>query len=133
MRKTLPLLALIAAGTSSAATPDQLLQGYVAEARKAEAGFSPSPTRGEAMFRREHAGDKGPVACATCHTADPRKEGRTRAHKAIAPLAPAANPERLAEAAKAEKWFGRNCKDVLGRACTPAEKADFAAWLISIR
>ncbi len=133
MRKTLFLLTLATAGAASAATPDQLLQGYVAEARKAEAGFTASAARGEAMFRREHAGKDGPVACATCHTGDPRKEGRTRAHKTIAPLAPAANPERFADAAKTEKWFGRNCKDVLARACTPAEKADFAAWLISIR
>lgn len=133
MRKTLILLAALAAGAASAATPDQLLQAYAVEARKADAGFAPSAARGEAMFRREHAGDKGPMACSTCHTGDPRKEGRTRAHKAIAPLAPAANAERLTDAAKTEKWFGRNCKDVLARACTPAEKADFAAWLISIR
>ena len=31
-----------------------------------------------------------------------------------------------------EKWFARNCKDVLGRACTPAEKADVVAWLAAI-
>jgi hypothetical protein len=29
-----------------------------------------------------------------------------------------------------EKWFTRNCRDVLGRECTPAEKADIMAWLI---
>ena len=133
MRKTLSLLAALAAGAASAATPDQLLQGYVAEARKAEAGLAASAARGEAMFRREHAGDNGPTACATCHTGDPRKEGRTRAHKAIAPLAPAANPERFTDPAKTEKWFGRNCKDVLARTCTPAEKADFTAWLMSVR
>ena len=133
MRKTLPLLLALAAGAASAATPDQLLQSYAAEARKTDGGFAPSAARGEAMFRREHAGEAGRASCAACHTDDPRKEGRTRAHKAIAPLAPAANAERFTDAAKTEKWFGRNCKDVLGRACTSAEKADFSAWLISIR
>ena len=50
--------------------------------------------------------------------------------KAIAPLAPAANAERFADAGKVEKWFRRNCNDVLGRACTPSEKADVLAYLL---
>ena len=50
--------------------------------------------------------------------------------KAIAPLAPSANAERFADAAKVEKWFRRNCNDVLGRTCTPSEKADVMAYLL---
>jgi hypothetical protein len=50
--------------------------------------------------------------------------------KAIAPLAPAANAERFTDAGKAEKWFRRNCNDVLGRACTASEKADVLAYLL---
>jgi hypothetical protein len=53
--------------------------------------------------------------------------------KAIEPLAPAANAKRFTDSAKAEKWFRRNCKDVLARECTAAEKADVLAWLISVR
>ena len=34
--------------------------------------------------------------------------------------------------AKVEKWFARNCNDVLGRACTPVEKGDVLAWLLSL-
>ena len=52
--------------------------------------------------------------------------------KEIAPLAPAANPQRFADAAKAEKWFNRNCNDVLGRACTASEKGDVLAYLMSL-
>lgn len=133
MHKTLPLLLALAAASAGAATPAALLQSYVTEARAADPAFAASATRGEAFFRQQRATESGRAACSSCHGDDPRQEGRTRAHKAIAPLAPAANPERLADAAKAEKWFGRNCKDVLGRACTPAEKADFAAWLIAVR
>lgn len=133
MRNPLLLTLALAAGSAAAATPADLLQGYVAEARRENAGFTPSSARGEAFYRQQRAGENGPVACAGCHTDNPRQEGRTRAQKVIAPLAPAANAERLTDAAKAEKWFGRNCRDVLGRPCTPAEKADFAAWLISIR
>jgi len=49
--------------------------------------------------------------------------------KAIKPMAVAANPERFTDPAKVEKWFGRNCKEVIGRACTANEKADFIAYL----
>jgi hypothetical protein len=53
--------------------------------------------------------------------------------KAIEPLAPVTQPTRLADRARAEKWFRRNCKDVLARECTAAEKADVVAWLVSLR
>ena len=53
--------------------------------------------------------------------------------KTITALAPAFNPERFSDPAKVEKWFRRNCNDVAGRACTPGEKADVLAWLISLR
>jgi hypothetical protein len=53
--------------------------------------------------------------------------------KDIAPLAPAANPMRFADAQKTEKWFRRNCKDVLGRECSAAEKADVLAWLMTLK
>jgi len=32
-----------------------------------------------------------------------------------------------------EKWFKRNCNDVLGRACSAQEKADFTAYMISLK
>lgn len=133
MLKTFPLLLALAAGTAAAATPAALLQDYAGQARRTDPAFEPSASRGAAFFRQQRAVASGPIACTDCHTDDPRQPGRTRAHKAIAPLAPAANPERLADAAKSEKWFGRNCRDVVGRPCTAAEKADIAAWLISIR
>ena len=48
-------------------------------------------------------------------------------------MAPAVNPERFTDAAKTEKWFRRNCNDVAGRECTPAEKADVLAWLLTLK
>ena len=44
-----------------------------------------------------------------------------------------ANAERFSDPAKVEKWFGRNCKEVVGRACTSAEKADFMTYLSEVR
>ncbi len=48
-------------------------------------------------------------------------------------MAPAVNPMRFTRSAKVEKWFKRNCNDVLGRACTAQERADVAANLMMLR
>ena len=36
-----------------------------------------------------------------------------------------------ADFAETEKWFGRNCDSVIGRACTPLEKGDFISYMIA--
>lgn len=53
--------------------------------------------------------------------------------KAIKPIAPAANAERFTSPEKVEKWFRRNCNDVLKRACTSQEKDDFIAFLLTVK
>lgn len=84
--------------------------------------------RGKAFYNTAH----GDWSCATCHTKDPLAQGRHAVTgKDILPLAPAANPKRFTDPAKVEKWFGRNCNDVLHRACTPQEKGDFIAYVTS--
>lgn len=89
------------------------------------------PGRGQQFFNARHGRD---WACASCHGAVPSGEGRHAATgKPIAPLAPAFNRDRLTDPAKTEKWFRRNCNDVLGRECSAGEKADILAWLRSIR
>ena len=130
-----PAVSLVFALTvpAFAATPPEVQRDYAAQARKDDASFKASTARGESFFRQEHAAAKQAAACAGCHSADPRRSGRTRANKAIEPLAPVANPARFTDPAKVEKWFGRNCGDVLGRACSAAEKADFIAWLINLK
>lgn len=68
---------------------------------------------------------------ATCHGSDPTGAGKhAKTGKSIAALAPTANPERFSDAAKVEKWFRRNCKDVLSRECTALEKGDVMAFLL---
>ncbi len=118
-------------GSAEAAEPAALLDGYASEARAADPAFAPSAARGETLYRTEHVVDGKPVSCATCHTDDPRQSGRSPAGKVVEPLAPSANPKRFTDLAKTEKWFGRNCKQVLGRTCTPAEKADFTAFALA--
>lgn len=120
--------ALAFSGTAFAADPAGLLVGYQAEARKADAAFAASARRGETFFNSRHGNE---WSCSSCHGNPPTGHGKhARTGKTIAPLAPAANAERFADAAKAEKWFRRNCNDVLSRACTPSEKADVLAFLL---
>ena len=97
-----------------------------------QAGSSLSASRGEAFFKANHAGGKSDTpSCTTCHTTNPTNPGRTRAGKAIEPMAVSANPQRFTDPAKVEKWLRRNCETVLGRECTPAEKGDVITWLSS--
>jgi mono/diheme cytochrome c family protein len=130
MRLFPALLLLLAAGVGHAATPQQIGQAYAAEAATSQPAFTPSAKRGEALFRQRFAiNDKMPT-CASCHTDNPLVTGQhVVTGKTVRPLAVAANGERFSDPAKVEKWFGRNCKEVIGRACTPAEKADFVAYM----
>jgi cytochrome c peroxidase len=132
MKKLIPLL-LILSSELSAAPADVLLKRYEAEAKKSDAAFvSFSAERGHKLYLQKGAGAKADMSCATCHTQDPKQKGRTRANRDIEPLAPSANPRRLTDPAKVEKWFARNCDDVFARPCTPLEKGDFITWLLTI-
>lgn len=133
--KTLPALILLLASLAGhAETPPQIGKIYATEAAAQQPGFTPSAKRGEAFFHQRFAiNDKMP-ACTSCHTDSPLNVGQHAVTgKAIRPLAVAANSERFSDPAKVEKWFGRNCKEVVGRACTPGEKADFVAYMSEVR
>jgi hypothetical protein len=118
------------------AAPADLMPVYVAQAKQADPKFQAfSASRGEQFFHAKHThADGKAVSCSSCHTDDPKGVGRNeKTSKEIRPMAPVANPERLTDQAKVEKWFKRNCQDVLERACTPQEKGDFLAYLLSIK
>src|SRR5271156_745477 len=114
-------------------SPKSLLDFYANEAKTSDPGFSGfSAERGERLFRGKFStGKPDTPSCTTCHTADPRKTGQTRAGKDIEPMAASASPERYTDQAKTEKWFGRNCNNVLGRDCTATEKGDFITFMLS--
>lgn len=93
-------------------------------------GTAVSAERGRIFFNSRHGGE---WSCASCHGNPPTTPARhASTAKTIAPLAPAFNPERFTETAKVDKWFRRNCNDVLKRECTAAEKADVLAWLLKL-
>jgi hypothetical protein len=95
------------------------------------AGFQEfSATRGKAFYESKHGSD---WSCSTCHTDNPAAQGKhAKTEKPIKPIAPSANPERFTDMKKVEKWFKRNCNDVLDRVCTPQEKGDFLTYLLTI-
>lgn len=92
-----------------------------------EAGAPGQAERGQRFFTSQHGGE---WSCASCHGNPPTGDGRHAVTaKPIAPLAPAANPKAFTDSARVDKWFRRNCKDVLSRECSPQEKADVLAYL----
>ncbi|MCX8086555.1 MAG: DUF1924 domain-containing protein [Rhodocyclaceae bacterium] len=127
MKSIFPSLALALAWSAQAATPAQLMSGYAAAAG---AGFKAEAARGAEFYKRNFGVSAKMPSCTSCHTEHPSQPGRhVVTDKPIKPLAPAANPERFTDPAKVEKWFKRNCSEVVGRECTAAEKADFIAFI----
>lgn len=108
-----------------AATPQDLLKGYESQSGKASA------VRGEQFFNNKHGKD---WSCASCHENPPNHDTKhIVTGKVIKPLSPNANPERFSDQAKVDKWFKRNCNDVLGRECSAQEKADVLSWLMTFK
>ena len=111
--------------SASAATPSDLLRSYEAQSGKA------SPAKGEQFFNAKHSKE---WSCASCHENPPNHDTKhIVTGKVIKPLAPSANPARFTDEAKTEKWFKRNCNDVLGRECAAQEKADVLSWLMTVK
>ncbi len=118
----LPAWAAHAADT----TPAQQLNHWTAQA-----GAPAKAERGQALFNQRHGGE---WSCASCHGTPPTGQGKhASTGKSITPLAPAFNPKAFTDTAKVDKWFKRNCKDVLSRECSAQEKADVLAYLISLK
>jgi hypothetical protein len=120
-------LALLQAAVHAADTsPAQQLERF-----GAKAGTPGQAERGRAFFTGRQGGE---WSCSSCHGNPPTLAGRhASTGKPIDPLAPAANPGAFTDSAKVDKWFRRNCKDVLQRECNAGEKADVLAYLISLK
>lgn len=125
MKVILFVLPLVYFGLAQAATPQDFLKSYETQSGKASA------SKGEQFFNSKHGKE---WSCASCHENPPNHETKhIVTGKAIKPLAPSANSARFTDEAKVEKWFKRNCNDVLSRECSAQEKADVLAWLMSIK
>ncbi|MBP9682353.1 MAG: DUF1924 domain-containing protein [Bacteriovorax sp.] len=133
--KTIKIFFILLSIPSFCLANEEILQNFNLLAKKANSQFkSFSEMEGEKLYRNERVNSKNDkVSCMTCHTSNPKNEGLTRANKVIAPIAPVANPERFTDLAKVEKWFKRNCKDVLERECTVLEKGNFVKYMMSVK
>ena len=130
MKVAFATLAFLCIPAAQAATPAELLAGYRTEAVQQSPRYKPSTDLGAHLYNRRFSASGRMPSCTSCHTDDPARPGRhVVTDKAIKPLSPAANAERFSDPAKVEKWFRRNCTEVIGRECSAAEKADFIAFL----
>lgn len=124
----LALLVPLAASPAHSVEPAQkaLFDSYQSAAKGDAAS-------GRALFHGTHGGGKGDTpSCTSCHTANLSAPGKTRAGKPIEPMAASVSPKRYTDRAEVEKWFRRNCSDVLGRECSAQEKSDILAYLLSL-
>ena len=123
------LACLVVPGTGAWAadtTPAQQLERF-----SALAGAPGQADRGQVFFSSRHG---GAWSCSSCHGQPPLTAGKhASTGKVIAAFAPAVNPKALTSTAKVDKWFRRNCVDVLERECTAGEKADLLAYLLQIK
>lgn len=130
-RRLWPLVLFAAANlfcAAQAATPAELLAEYTAKA-----GAPAQPERGQRFFNTNFGREFG-WSCASCHGAVPTKPGADElTKKVIGAMAPASNPARFTDRAKTEHQFRLNCKDVIGRDCSAAEKADVLSWLLTLK
>lgn len=130
----LMLLVLVSASAhASAGTLAEQLVRYADQARAEDTAFEGFlAARGEKFHNTRFAtGKPDTPACSSCHGSDPTVPGQTLTGKAIEPVALSASPSRYADPEKVEKWFKRNCKEVIGRACSPAEKGDWLTYMQS--
>ena len=121
----------LAAQPAFAETPNEILASIEKEAAGTPGIKGFSAARGESFFKAKHGGE---WSCASCHTENPAALGKhAKTGKVIDPLAPSANAERFANPKKVDKWFKRNCNDVLSRECAPQEKGDVLAYLLTVK
>lgn len=126
-----PAAALLLATAAMAAPAADTSAGAQLEYWSAQAGAPGQAARGQAFFTRRHGGE---WSCSSCHGTPPIREGRhATTGKSINALAPAFNPRSFTDSARSDKWFRRNCKDVLNRECSAGEKADVLAYLLQLK
>ncbi|WP_235189696.1 DUF1924 domain-containing protein [Methylotenera sp. L2L1] len=135
------LLAVFSVSASAdVATAQKLADKYAVMAKATDHAYTgPSAEDGKEFFNREVIQFKGDVntpgkaiACASCHTANPADAGKhIVTGKQIKPLSPHANKKRFQSTREVEKNFTKHCNEVVGSDCSPQEKANYIAYLLT--
>ncbi len=127
----------LAIGLSSLALAgprDALLAQYASAAKAANPAFNGfSAQRGQTLQTHNFTtGKPASPSCTNCHGSNPRAAGKNATGKVIDAMAVSATPTRYTDPAKVEKWFKRNCNEVIGRECSAAEKGDWLTYMTSL-
>lgn len=136
LNRTIPALlacaAILLSGAAHAGVREDQLAQYASAAKAANPAFAGFSTeRGKTLHTRAFTGGKPDTpACTSCHGKDTRGPGKTPTGKTIDAMAASVTPARYTDPAKVEKWFKRNCTEVLGRVCTPQEKGDWLTFML---
>jgi len=98
-------------------------------------GIQANAQAGESLWNKTFTDHKTAQqrSCTSCHGNNLNHPGEhAKTGKAIKPMAPSVNSQRLTERKKINKWFKRNCKWTIGRECTDQEKADLLSFLSTL-
>lgn len=125
-------LALSLSGASIAGPREDQLAQYAKAAKAADPAFAGfTAERGKTLHTQAFTGGKPDTpSCTSCHGKDTRAAGRNPSGKTIEPMAVSVTPARYTDPAKVEKWFKRNCNDVMGRECSVKEKGDWLTFML---
>jgi hypothetical protein len=118
---------------ASVANAEKLAKIYTDIAKSANPEFVPTVADGKLFFNRKVKLANGKeTACASCHTTNPADSGKhTVTGKAIRPLSPVVNTKRFSDFDKVEGQFTKHCNDILGKDCTPEDKANYITYLLT--
>ena len=125
---------------ADAVTAQKIADKYAAAAKAFDSNYvGLSAEEGKTFFNREVIQFKGDtknpgkaIACASCHTANPADTGKhIVTGKSIKPLSPAVNAKRFSSVKNVEKKFTEHCNEVVGSDCTPQEKGNYIAYLLT--
>jgi hypothetical protein len=125
---------------ADAVTAQKIADKYAAAAKAVDSNYvGLSAEEGKTFFNREVIQFKGDtknpgkaIACASCHTANPADTGKhIVTGKSIKPLSPAVNAKRFSSVKNVEKKFTEHCNEVVGSDCTPQEKGNYIAYLLT--
>lgn len=91
-----------------------------------------SAEEGKAFYTKRQSIKGKELACASCHADNPLNLGKhSETGKVIQPMAPSANPKRFADLEKSGKHFSKHCNDLYGQDCSPKDKGNFIAYLLT--
>lgn len=134
---TLLIISTLASSLSSVAlagSREDILAQYASVAKVADPAFTGfSAQRGQSLHTKNFtSGKPDSPSCTSCHGINPRAAGKNATGKVIDAVAVSVTPARYTDPAKVEKWFKRNCNEVIGRECSPTEKGDWLTYVMSL-